>query len=179
MKTFAATSLALLCCCAAANTVSSVDPEPTTPLPALEAPRAATDGKLCTLHRADALGDGAVRIRPGETLCVQLRIVDGRPQPVGLVGAEAGADALVITASLDNGRTTLTLRNPLGQWLRYQAFMRPAADGQLRYTSSCPVMSNHRLAFEDWPYPITEFVLTSFEIEPAPDGADPPRMSCH
>ena len=151
----------------------------TTPLPALEAPRAATDGKLCTLHRADALGDGAVRIRPGETLCVQLRIVDGRPQPVGLVGAEAGADALVITASLDNGRTTLTLRNPLRQWLRYQAFMRPAADGQLRYTSSCPVMSNHRLAFEDWPYPITEFVLTSFEIEPAPDGADPPRMSCH
>ena len=179
MKTIAGTSLALLCCCAAANGVSPVDPDPTTVLPALDAARAAADRPACRLDRADALVDGAVRIRPGETLCVALRLVDGRPRPVRLVGVEAGADALVITASLDNGRTMLTLRNPLGQWLRYQAFMRPAADGELRYTSSCPVMSNHRLAFEDWPYPITEFVLTGFEIEPAPEGADPVQVSCH
>ena len=180
MKIAAGAWLALVSCCAAAADSSTGGFEPSSTASAVEAARQSAEGVVpaCALDRPGAVATGQVRIRTGETLCVRLRVADGRPEPVALVGAADAADALVITASLDRGRTYLTLKNPLGQWLRYRAYMRVGADANLRYTSSCPVMSNHRMAFEDWPFVIDEFVLTAFEIEPGSDGADPRQVSC-
>ena len=88
-------------------------------------------------------------------------------------------DALVVSARLQDGRTFLTLVNPMGDLLRYKAWMRRAGSGRFDYTSSCPVLSKHRLAFEDWPFAIDELVLAGFELEPeVAAGGDKIRMEC-
>lgn len=179
---------ALVSCCVAAS-AATVAPaasaadggefDPAFAASAVEAVRKSSDGvaPACQVGRPSALVDGQVRIRLGETLCVRLQVVDGRPVPVALVGAADLADALVITMSLNTGRTFLILKNPLADWLRYRAYMRVGA-GELRYTSSCPVMSKHRMAFEDWPYAIDEFVLSGFAIEPDPETSSDRQVSC-
>jgi hypothetical protein len=177
-----AAGAAVLSCCAAANVValpaatvaaapassaSDAGFAPSAVAGVRDAVRRNQAGETpaCRTDRADAIVDGRIHLRPGETLCVRLRLDDGRVEAVGLVAGDAAADALVVTARQEGGRTFLTLTNPLPQRLRYRAWMRlPRADA-FRYTSSCPVLSDHRIGFEDWPFPIDEFALGDFAQE--------------
>jgi hypothetical protein len=140
MKTAAWAWMGLPPCCAAISASNGFDPGASAS--AVEAVKQSQAGVVpaCVVDRADALVDGQVRIRPGETPCIRVRLNDDRPELVALVDGADAADALVITASLSQGRTLRTLKNPLSQWLRYRACVR--VGGQLSYTSSCPVMSN-------------------------------------
>ena len=171
---------ALIPCCAAISAPLPGGLEPAVAASAVGAvrPAAAAVVPACRVDRTDALADGKIRIRAGETLCVRLRLVDGRPEPVALVGGAEAADALVISMSPDRDHTSLTLKNPLPQLLRYRASLRKEAGGPLRYTSSCPVLSNGRMAFEDWPYAIDEFVLSGFELEPEFADSAPRPIVC-
>ena len=195
MKRLLATGAAALSCCIAANAavVEPVAPvasaasgtesgfAPSAEAAALDAARhnAAGERPVCRTDRAGAILDGRVHVRPGETLCIGLRVVGERVEPAGLVGSAASRDALVVTARQEDGRTFLTLINPLPRWLRYRAWMRPAGEGGFRYTSSCPVMSGHHLGFEDWPDLIDELALGDFTLDPADmDGVPARRVEC-
>ena len=190
--TLVAGALALSCCIAAnAAAVAGLAPAASAPSGALaasdagagfapSAEAAALDAvkrnghetPACRTDRADAIVDGRIHVRAGETLCVTLKLDGNHASAMGLVDGAASRDALVVTARQEDGRTFLTLVNPLRGWLRYHAWMRrPGADG-LRYTSSCPVMSDHRVGFEDWPFPIDELALGDFTVEPAAAGKE-------
>lgn len=184
---------AALSCCIAANAASVTGLAPAASAPSGAAAASGTDSGFapsaeaavldavkrnghetpaCRTDRADAIVDGRIHVRAGETLCVALRVDGNRASAVGLVNGAASRDALVVTARQDDGRTFLTLVNPLRGWLRYRAWMlRSDSDGFI-YTSSCPVMSDHRVGFEDWPFTIDELALGDFTLEPATGGKE-------
>jgi hypothetical protein len=166
--------LATVLCCAASTSAAADDVDPVVKAAAVDASRRneAREPPACQVDRPDALSDGRLHLRPGDRLCVTLRLSERRVEPVALVKSTEAADALVVTARLQGGRTFLALVNPLGESLRYKAWMRRAGKGMLEYTSSCPVLSGHRLAFEDWPFAIDELVLAAFELEAEVDTDD-------
>jgi len=183
----------VLACCTAANATAVLPAAPAAPpasdpagggfapsaaSAALDAVRrnAAREAPACRVDRTDAIVAGRIHVRVGETLCVTLRVDGDHALPAGLVAADASADVLVVAARQEGGRTFLTLTNPLPRWVRYRAWMhRPGAPG-FGYTSSCPVMSDHRVGFEDWPYAIDEFALGDFTLEPAGTEGGPRRQ---
>lgn len=197
---FAACAVALSCC----NAANAALVEPVEPVAAVTpgasasaltdsgfAPSAASavleavrrnqvhEAPACRTDRADAIADGRIHVRPGETLCVRLQLDGDAVKAIELVDAAASGDALVISARLEDGRTFLTLVNPLRRWLRYHAWMQRRGTPGFRYTSSCPVLSNHRVGFEDWPFPIDELALGDFTLEPAGEESAPTRqMEC-
>jgi hypothetical protein len=120
----------------------------------------------CTAGHEKAVSSGAVTIHPGETICVVLKV---RGQSVIATGATStnSDKTLVLRFWQDPGTKAmvLTVHNPLGEYLRYKAHMLLPGVGRHEYTSSCPVLSN-RLAIEHWPHPISELVLSNFELLP-------------
>ncbi len=182
MKPVLPACLVAIACCAAPWIAAAQEFDPVARDGALDAVRRneAREAPACRVDRPDALADGRLHIRPGETLCLALRLRDGRLEPVALVDTAGAADALVASARLEGGRTMLTLVNPLAQRLRYQAWLRRQGSDRLAYTSSCAVLSGHRMAFEDWPFAVDELVLAGFELEPEfeADGRTPRVMEC-
>jgi len=131
-------------------------------LDAAEAPRPA-----CQSGHDAALRDGVVTIRPGQTVCVQLRLDGSVVVPETIVSVADPESTLILKAWLDadNSDTFLTLHNPLDVFLRYEASMLVPSASRHEYTSSCPVLSR-RLSMEHWPYPIDELTLRHFSAEP-------------
>ena len=144
-------------------------------LQAAEAPKPA-----CESGHEAALNDGVVTIRPGQVVCVQLRVESDAIVPVAIVSESNLDSTLVLKSWIEaaSSDTFLTLHNPLDLLLRYEANMVRLNEAQAEYTSSCPVLSL-RLSLEHWPYPISELRLSNFSIEPV-DAADSPNsMTIH
>ena len=129
-------------------------------------PNAATS---CNVGRPAALTNGAITIRPGETLCVELQSRGDSVVPVELLES-ASPDALVLTLKQDQASqgATLTLQNPFPVLLSYQAAIRIPSRSDTHHTSTCPVLS-HRLGIEMWPQQIEEVTLSGFKR--VPEGA--------
>ena len=115
----------------------------------------------CRTDRASALVDGVVRIRPGETLCLQLQSQDDSVTPIAMV-ASAGRGILVFTLLEEGGRTNLYVTNPLDVRLCYSAAMRLPGRSDTLPTSIWSVLS-HRFGVEGWPQPIDELTLSNFK----------------
>lgn len=120
----------------------------------------------CEKGHEAALQNGTVTVRPGQTVCVELRLDGSRVVPVRVVAEIQGDNTLVLRAWQEpvGQETFLSLHNPLDTNLRYKAHMSRSAGSALEYTSSCPVLSR-RLGIEHWPYPVVEFQLSQFQAE--------------
>jgi hypothetical protein len=134
-------------------------------LDAAKAPRPS-----CEQGREGALANGAITIRPGETVCFTVRAEGNSIAPSEVVASDSPDSTVVLSFWLDptTSDAVLTIYNPLGEFLIYRAHMLLPGATQLEYTSSCPVLSK-RMGIEHWPYPIAELTLSSFET--APDSA--------
>jgi hypothetical protein len=123
----------------------------------------------CGPARADALRDGVVTIRPGETVCVAAVATGDVVDPVGVVTSDGDATARIVLRSWRKGDGVfLTIHNPFSRFLKYRAGMLLPGEARHRATSSCPVLGN-RLSLEHWPHPVDEISLAGFRL--LPDGA--------
>lgn len=133
--------------------------------------KTAEDGPpACEAGHDDALKDGVVTIRPGETICVELQIRGDKVVPVATVSVANPDSTLVLRAWNEPGKpdTLLSVHNPLGSLLRYEAHMLIPGKRKPEYTSSCAVMSR-RFGLEHWPYAIKELTLGEFKALPESD----------
>jgi hypothetical protein len=137
--------------------------------PAAEAAlKTAEDGPpACESGHDDALRDGVVTTRPGETICVELQVHGNKVSPVAAVSVANSDSTLVLRAWNEPGKpdTFLSVHNPLNVFLRYEARMLVPGETQVEYTSSCPVMSR-RFGIERWPYAINAITLAEFKAIP-------------
>ncbi|MHA6205400.1 hypothetical protein ACXU4B_13320 [Dyella soli] len=115
----------------------------------------------CEPGHEDALTDGVIRIRPGETLCVSLDATGDSVTPKAIVPAGDPASLLVLRFWQEPGSSQmfLSVHSPLADDLRYKAFMVRSGSLRQEYTSSCPVLS-HRFGIENWPFAISELRIT-------------------
>ena len=143
-------------CCSAASSRAAAD----------AASAAADAAPACQMARESALAAGRVSIRPGETLCIRLRVSGQRVDAGALVSGADAAGALVLKASKEDKGTLLVLKNPLGATLRYRVYLSRPMRVESTYTSSCPITA-HGSNFESWPYAVGEIVLSDFELLPA------------
>jgi hypothetical protein len=121
----------------------------------------------CQPGHKDALYNGTVFIKPGEVICVRLKVLGKSVVPESIVEQGGPTDTLIIRLWQETGgkATYLYIHNPLHEFLVYDASMlRPGAT-VFRHTSTCPVLSG-RVAFEQWPYPISTLALTNFVTTP-------------
>jgi hypothetical protein len=153
-------SVALLLAGGCASSPPATQPRPPSSAPTVSS--ASPSGADCQ-ERPDALVNGVIHIRPGETLCIQLRTDGEVVTPVALV-SNSSPDTLVLTLAQDSSGTLLTVRNPLSVLLRYQAAIRIPGRSDSHRTSTCPVLS-HRFAMENWPQKIDEITLSGFRTE--------------
>jgi len=153
----------------AAGCESAPPPATQHPAPEVRTPSATNSAANCQVGRPAALTKGAITIRPGEMLCVQLRSQGDSIVPIALLES-ASPGALVLTLKQDQAPigTTLTVQNPVSVLLSYQAAIRLPGRSDSHHTSTCPVMS-HRFGIESWPYQIDELTLTDFKR--LPEGA--------
>ena len=120
----------------------------------------------CTSGHEDAVSDGVVSIRPGETICINLE-ARGRVVSISGVTSVESESTLMLDFRRESNPASMVLRvwNPFESFLRYKANMLLPGASKYEYTSSCPVLSK-RLAFEQWPHPIVTLKLSGFELIP-------------
>jgi hypothetical protein len=133
---------------------------PQVPPPQADTPSASKSVYDCQTARSAALVNGAVNIRPGETLCLRLQTQGESIVPVAIV-ERATSDILVLTFIRKDRASTLIVRNPLNQRLCYKALMRVPGRSDAQPTNIWAVLS-HRFGFENWPYDIDELTLSGF-----------------
>jgi len=121
----------------------------------------------CQSGHDNALSNGVITIRPGETICVELQENGVSVIPKRVVASATSQDTLVVKFWQETGTNNmfLSVRNPLHRFLRYRAEMARPGSLQYQYTSSCPVLSG-RISIENWPFPITALNLSNFETLP-------------
>lgn len=121
----------------------------------------------CGPVQKGALVNGIVTIKPGQTICIELRKSGTTVEPVALVTIKDPATTLMLRSWVEPGTsdTYLVLQNPLDKRLLYKAHMRVSGAANIEYTSTCPVLSR-RMAIEHWPYLVSEFVLSDFVALP-------------
>jgi hypothetical protein len=140
------------------------NPPPALPVRVTGAPNSAAS---CQVGRPAGLNNGAITIRSGEMLCIQLQSQGDAIVPIALLES-ASPDTLVLTLKQIPTGTTLTVQNPLSVSLSYLAAIRLPGGSDTHHTSTCPVLS-HRFGIESWPYQVGELTLTDFKR--LPEGA--------
>ena len=161
MKTITACAQALLVCGATASAQA--------PAASSGSPGLADAAPACQSGHEAALVEGRLHIRPGETLCVRLHPQGDAMAIVEVVSGPAAADALSLQVSRNDGGTMLVLKNPLGQPLKYRAWVRRPMRSALEYTSTCPLIA-HGGSYEDWPYGVDELVVSDFRVHAEAEG---------
>lgn len=131
----------------------------------VQRPAALVDIRVSLPHPS---ASDTIKIRPGETLCVQL-VMTGNHLLAKELLSEVPPDAwaiLVVTLRENHGSTTLTVLQHvcrLGCTLRYRAAIRVAGDPVIQPATTCPVLSG-RPGIEIWPYKIEELTLTDLGL---------------
>jgi hypothetical protein len=135
---------------------------------------AAEPKPACQSGHDNALSNGVITIRPGETICVALQANGMSVVPARVVASATSQDTMVVKFWQEPGtnKMFLSVHNPLHGFLRYRAEMVRPGSLQYQYTSTCPVLSD-RLGIENWPFPITALNLSNFETLP-----DSKTMEC-
>jgi len=117
--------------------------------------------------------DGFVAIFPGVMLFLAAEIVDGKLANLRVVDEPATpANVIKLRMHQEDGKpgTYLTVTNYFPQFIKYRAGMMLPTGDDIRATSSCTVMNNGRSAYEHWPFPIFQLVLTDFHVVDVGDG---------
>ena len=104
-------------------------------------------------------------IQLGETWLFQLD--QGRPINARKVDANAkpAVGELFVTLRPQLG-TTMVIANNSAKFYNYRALMMRRPGDRAEATSVCTVMSNGRMGFENWPYPIAAIHLSDFTQAP-------------
>lgn len=121
--------------------------------------------------------EGYVAIYPGVTLFLAGEIVDGKLANLRAVDEPAApVNVIKLRMHQEDGKpdTFLTVTNYFPQFIKYRAGMMLPTSDEIRGTSSCTVMSDGRVAYEHWPHPIFQLVLTDFRAVEMSDG----QISC-
>jgi hypothetical protein len=114
----------------------------------------------CQTSRSEALVDGVVAIRPGETLCVQLQ-PNGDSITAAALTDRGGHDVLIVKLLNGKGGTTLYVQNPMGTSLCYAVLVKlPGKSNTLSARVGSPL--SHNTAVEGWAQPIEEVRLSKF-----------------
>ncbi|RYG98764.1 MAG: hypothetical protein EON58_06165 [Alphaproteobacteria bacterium] len=121
----------------------------------------------CQIGKEGSLAGGAVTILPGDTICLKTQIKGDSVVPVAVTSTADPEDTLIVSLWQEPGTDDmyLTLRNPLGSFLKYKAYMLRPNEQQREYTSSCLVLSR-RLGIEQWPHLVSEITLSDFKAVP-------------
>ncbi|MFL6660347.1 MAG: hypothetical protein ACJ8GW_19830 [Massilia sp.] len=101
-----------------------------------------------------------VLVVSGQTIYVEAEVADNKL--VNLVAVDRiTKPAMTITLNLvqleDRGML-LTVNNPFSKMLKFDMAMTPLSYQKMVKTSSCPVTAGG-VAYEQWPYPITQILL--------------------
>lgn len=129
----------------------------------------------CEPGHGDALVNGAVTIRPGQTLCIRLKVEGDVVRPEAVVSSRDSANTLVLRMRDEpgTGTTFLYLYNPLSRNLLYDAVLSKQGKTQAEHTSTCPVLSS-RMGFEYWTYYfVSRLTLTQFKL-----ASDDAKFDC-
>jgi len=134
---------------------------------------AAEPAPACQSGHDSAISNGVITIRPGETICVTLEANGTSVAPTRVVPSTTPQDTLVVKFWQEPGTNEmfLSVHNPLGNFLKYQAQILRPDSLQYEYTSSCPVMPR-LLGIENWPFPIAVLSLSNFKLLPDPKTAE-------
>lgn len=118
-----------------------------------------------------------ITVYAGETIFVEADLDGDRLVNLRAVEAIANPEntiVLELQQKVGKPYMLLTVKNPFPRPLKYHLLMLLPTDGELRRTSSCPVIANGGQAFESWPHAIFQLVL----IEPRLLPAESTNLSC-
>jgi hypothetical protein len=121
----------------------------------------------CQSGHEAALSNGTLTIKPGDVICVQFQTKGDEIVSFSVVDKGEVKDTLIIHfwQEPNTDEMYLTLHNPLGTFLKYDASILLPSKSEHEYTSSCPVLSR-RMGIEQWPQIINELALTNFRSMP-------------
>lgn len=108
-----------------------------------------------------------VSIFPGEIIYVEAETGAGRLVKLKAVAANDHPGRTLefrMWQEAGSPGTFLSVRNPFPKTIKYHAAMMLPASDRLRKTTSCPVLSDGRMAFEMWPHAIFQLVLSDFRV---------------
>jgi hypothetical protein len=110
---------------------------------------------------ASATDRPGVVVQSGESWIFKLD--QGQPVDARKVDGEArpATGEILVTLGGRNG-TMMTVTNNTDKFYNYHAFMLRRPDETGKPTSVCTLMSNGRMAFENWPYVIPAMRLSDF-----------------
>jgi len=109
------------------------------------------------------LQGGGVTVKANNVAYAELTITDGKIVAVTPVDAIMNPEKTVTFefSETENG-TMLSVKNPFDQPIKYHINMVDYS-GNFHKTSSCPVMAGGG-AFESWPHPIPQLVVSNFRF---------------
>jgi len=121
----------------------------------------------CETGHSEALANGVITIKPGQTICVSFQAQGDILVPTAIVEASEKKETLVIRFWKEDsaGDMFLALFNPFPSPLRYEAYMLLPDSSQHQHTSTCPVLSRRRNV-EFWNIPVTELTISNFKLLP-------------
>ena len=128
--------------------------------------RASTEAvPVCETAHPGVLAKGIVTLKPGETVCLSLRVIGNSVVPTASTQSHDPKNTLVLKAWYEAGATFLVVYNPLPEFLGYQAALQQSVGAQSQHTSVCSVLPLRR-GIERWPYPIAALSLSEFKLLP-------------
>ena len=117
-----------------------------------------------------------VSVFPGDTLFIEADVQDNRLVNLRAVSQNKNPEkTLELRFWQEAGKLNMFLfvKNPFPKLVKYHAVMMLPAGDQMYKTSSCPVLSQGRGAYELWPHPI--FQLTLFDLRLVDEQKDGTR----
>ena len=111
----------------------------------------------------ESLHGGVITIKPQNKVYAELTITDG--EIVNVIQAESVLNpekTVTFEFSETDHGTMLSVQNPFEQPIKYHINMVDFS-GNFHQTSSCPVMAGGG-AFESWPHPIPQLVVSNFRF---------------
>ena len=121
----------------------------------------------CEAGHDDALTTGVLTIRPGQTICVQLRVDGDKVVPLAVVSIDGASNTLIVKSwsEADGPETFLSIYNPLDTFLRFELNMHLPGARKPKYTSSCPALPGGS-GNEQWPFQVDAFSMSGFRLLP-------------
>ncbi len=129
----------------------------------------------CEPGHESSLSDGTITIRPGQIICVTVKVQGNSVVPLSVVSSEEPGKTVILKfwQEPSSNDMVLTVHNPLATFLRYRAYMLRPGASRREYTTSCPVLSE-RFGLEHWPHAISQVTLANFESLPESE-----TITCH
>jgi hypothetical protein len=121
----------------------------------------------CESGHADALVDGKLTIKVGDTICLRVKQNGNEIEPLSVATSATDGDTIVLKfwQIAETKGMALQVYSPFDKLFRYQALMLLPGESNYRATSTCSVLAKLS-SIEQWDHPIKELKLANFKLLP-------------